>query len=116
MAGIYSLTVTDDNNCSVTYDGIVVPENIDNALPVVKPANKTLVVYPNPTTGEINISSQHIIIQKIEIVSLSGKQVYSKTNIKDSNINLNISSLPSGMYLVKAYTENGMETKEIIKQ
>ncbi|MBN1112944.1 MAG: T9SS type A sorting domain-containing protein [Bacteroidales bacterium] len=114
-AGTYTLTITDENACAVSYSNIVVPDTTVNALPIIKMASKTLQVYPNPTKGELTVSSADIL-DKITLVDLSGRSLLQKKNIGESKITLNISTLPTGIYLIKAYTINGIETNEIIKQ
>lgn len=113
-AGTYTLSISDASTCSVSYSGIVIPKKQTTAL-ALREASKTLKVYPNPTQSEIHILSSHVI-NKVVIVDLSGKQVFSKTNITNMQTTLNISSLPASIYLVKAFTEIGVETNQVIKQ
>lgn len=68
-------------------------------------------VYPNPTKGSININSQ-IPLTKIELYSILGKKVLSTTtNLKQ----LNIATLASGMYIIKAYSNDAIAIKRIVK-
>jgi len=73
-----------------------------------------LMMYPNPSIGEISFKSDQIL-QKIEIVDVSGRQVFI-ANPLGNNFDLNISTLPSGLYFVKASSENGSVTKKLVKQ
>lgn len=66
-------------------------------------------MYPNPTSDFINITSNHSI-NKVEIFDLIGKQVLETTETKQ----IKIKNLPTGIYLVKAYFEQGTITKKII--
>ena len=72
-----------------------------------------ITLYPNPTTSEISISSESLI-NSIEIYNSLGQKVYAETiNSKEKTIN--ISSLPSGVYILGAKTEDGIMRKKIIK-
>jgi pectate lyase len=71
-----------------------------------------LTLYPNPVSGELNISSAKAI-QNTEVYNLSGALVNSQQG--NSNI-LDMSNLANGSYLVKIYTEEGVTTKIIIKK
>jgi hypothetical protein len=71
-----------------------------------------LTLYPNPVSGELNISSAKAI-QNVEVYNLSGALVNSQQG--NSNI-LDMSNLANGSYLVKIYTEEGVTTKIIIKK
>lgn len=68
-------------------------------------------VYPNPTSGVLNISSDEEI-QNIAIYSLLGRKVGSATNTQ-----MDISNLASGVYLLTIETKDGkVGTKRIVKQ
>jgi len=66
-------------------------------------------VYPNPTTNLIKIRSS-AIINKIELYDLIGKQVLLT---KQTN-QIDVSHLPSGIYLLKASIKNKTLIKKII--
>jgi hypothetical protein len=74
-------------------------------------------VFPNPTTGELRIdASTPISIQAIEIFDVFGKNLLTMPMAQmSSEITLNISHLPSGVYFVRIITETGEVTKKIIK-
>ncbi|NCP51030.1 MAG: T9SS type A sorting domain-containing protein [Flavobacteriales bacterium] len=66
-------------------------------------------MYPNPTSEFININSNQAI-NKVEIFDLLGKQVLKTTDTKQ----IKITQLPAGIFLVRAYFEQGTITKKII--
>ncbi len=76
--------------------------------------NKTnnLAIFPNPTTGIINIKTDDII-SHIEIISPIGQIIKHK---KTSNNQLNISELNQGVYYLKVYYKNGkMNFRKVVK-
>ena len=69
-------------------------------------------LYPNPTTGILNINSETTITQ-IEIYNQLGQLVVSN---KDQNT-IDISSVDQGVYFVKVMDENGnISTKKVVKK
>jgi photosystem II stability/assembly factor-like uncharacterized protein len=70
-------------------------------------------VYPNPATNNIKI----IIPEKaiIEIQNLEG-QIIKRLKITDNKTNIDISDFASGVYIIRAQTDNGMTTKKFIKE
>uniref|UniRef100_UPI00404A6C8E T9SS type A sorting domain-containing protein n=1 Tax=Gelidibacter sp. TaxID=2018083 RepID=UPI00404A6C8E len=68
-------------------------------------------IYPNPTSNIINISSS-TPIKAIEMYNILGKQVLKVAN----NHQIDVSSLNSGVYFIKIYSDKGEITKKIIKE
>jgi hypothetical protein len=70
-------------------------------------------IYPNPTSGNITISSERDF-HTIEIVDLLGRVIYVQPN-NGNNITLNISGYSNGIYFVRIITENGKEMQKFVK-
>ncbi|GHT55199.1 hypothetical protein FACS189446_6210 [Bacteroidia bacterium] len=70
-------------------------------------------VYPNPAKDELSIKSD-FPIKKIEICDLSGKPMITG-KLPDSKT-IDVSALPSGLYLVKITTDSGVVVKKIVKE
>ncbi|GAL68869.1 hypothetical protein JCM19301_2080 [Jejuia pallidilutea] len=68
-------------------------------------------IYPNPTSGLLNISCKDEI-KKIIISDITGKTIYSKSNVDLKESTINISKFQSGIYVVSVETNSG-ETKNI---
>jgi len=60
-------------------------------------------VFPNPTEGKITIEFDGKIERniKIEFINSSGQNVFSKDNITEKTLNIDISHLPKGIYFLK---------------
>ncbi len=69
--------------------------------------NNEILVYPNPATDEINISSTETI-RNIMILNYSGQLVYEGNSTK-----INITDFNSGIYIIRIKTDNGVETQKI---
>ncbi|NNC49072.1 MAG: T9SS type A sorting domain-containing protein [Flaviramulus sp.] len=71
-------------------------------------------MYPNPTSvGYINISSGSNSKMDVSIYSILGRQIISE-NV--NNKRLDISSLKSGVYILKAQQDNAITTKKLVIQ
>jgi len=76
----------------------------------------SLNTYPNPVTSSLTISLNDNI-ESVELYNLIGAQVYSARNVAATTLNVDMSSLQSGVYLVKVTDRTGqMKTKRIVKQ
>jgi hypothetical protein len=63
-------------------------------------SEKYPIIYPNPSSERVNIVLPNYVDDIIEIIDISGKVVYYK-RINGQNIELDISNLSIGVYLVK---------------
>ena len=70
-----------------------------------KNSENKLNIYPNPTTGILNISGGNDFESvEIQIFSIDGKQILNKELNQNS---INLESLNSGIYFVKIYENSG---------
>jgi hypothetical protein len=77
-------------------------------------AQNSLMVYPNPTKGFINIQSLETV--SVEVYDMIGKLILSK-QIENEFQNLDLTNFPTGIYLLKATNTNGFtQTHKIIKE
>ena len=72
-------------------------------------------IFPNPTNSIINITSKVQIVSNIEVYDLYGNIVKSFAVPDYNPINLNLMSIPQGIYVVKFRTNNTDYYKKIIK-
>ncbi len=76
--------------------------------------NKTDVsLIPNPASDSLQVSINNNLISSITILDLKGSVVLSERNLSTSEKTISISSLKSGVYLVKIISESG---KSIIEK
>ena len=77
--------------------------------------NQNVAIYPNPTSGKIHIalSENAMCYQVIDLIG----NVLSETAISSPRFDLDLSGLPSGMYLVKVWFADGrMAFQKIVKR
>lgn len=77
---------------------------------------KKLRVYPNPTSGNLNLYFEKSYKEiSIVISNLSGKTVLATSANNIAKITLDISSLSKGLYILNIITDNGFYVEKIIK-
>ncbi len=108
-SAFFSVEMTNDAIISnPIYPAKVIAHYAAGTAGMPKGVNAKLKVYPNPTSGELNIENEDFKkMDLIKLFNLEGKVVFSTTQHP-----FNISHLPAGIYLINA---NGKYAK-IIKQ
>jgi len=108
----------------------------DSVICSIKETNYdlSLLVYPNPTTGELTIelrqaqlpngelrtaapvgSSSAKLIKNVEIYDVMGKKLFEEKENLTVLRSYDLAVFPNGVYFVKITTETGIVTKKIIK-
>ena len=73
-------------------------------------------VFPNPANDFVTISnSENISVNSISITDLNGRVVKQNTYSNGTNVQVNISDLSSGVYMMNITSDKGSVTKKIIK-
>ncbi|WP_298495251.1 PA domain-containing protein [uncultured Algibacter sp.] len=79
-------------------------------------SNSNLRIYPTVSNGNIKIVSKDYIEKaKLNVYNISGKRVYSdELNLSNNETSLNLTSLQSGLYLMKFSKDNIETTHKIL--
>jgi autotransporter-associated beta strand protein len=105
-------------------------------LGIVSPTlSNQILVYPNPTTGELRImNNEQLIMNNVEIYDVYGKRMeiprfarndgeakFPSNSLEGwqpqaDGVVLNISHLANGIYFLKIQTEKGAITRKVVKQ
>jgi hypothetical protein len=72
-------------------------------------------VYPNPAIDNIIIECTGTTLEKVALYDLKGRLIYSENGIAN-RINLSVSNLQSGVYILNVITTEGIVSKRIMKQ
>ncbi|HAP96189.1 T9SS type A sorting domain-containing protein [Epilithonimonas hominis] len=100
----------DNDGSGFIVDNIIIRDMDQMAVSDV--SRSQISIYPNPASEFLNIRTDDKI-KSVRIYSATGNLV--KTENGHLSI-LNIASLPKGNYMVTIETDNGSETKKIIKK
>ncbi len=96
-----TITVTEDATYIATFEEGVGIESIDIL--------DNLTFYPNPTKGILNFSMD---VEKIEVMDMMGKMVMQFCNVNE----INIASLPKGVYCLRLSYNGKITVHKIIKE
>lgn len=69
------------------------------------------VMFPNPSSGIVSFITTEPV--NVAVIDITGKTVYSATDVKDGDT-MNLSSLQSGMYIVKVKGEKTEKVEKLI--
>ena len=79
----------------------------------IKGLENVCSVYPNPSNSILNISANSTI-NKIQIMDIVGKTVYSSNQTSES-VKVDVSSFTDGIYILNISTKNGNIIEKFIK-
>ncbi len=98
-------TLISSSNRSIQQPKVKVDKQIDDSAKVFE---GKLAVYPNPTTGFININGAgKENIHSIDIFNITGQRVLHKIVDKRSQLqSFDLGSLSNGVYFLRIYSEN----------
>ncbi|MBD0405136.1 T9SS type A sorting domain-containing protein [Flammeovirga sp. EKP202] len=75
---------------------------------------KRLQFYPNPSQGVVNIEYAGGVIDQLFIYNLEGKLIRTYTDINQSKITLNKTSLSKGIYMISLKVKEGIIKKKLM--
>jgi len=101
---IDTITLTEDRQLTYNLDETSAVQENDRHLDID--------VFPNPTSHLISIESQENI-SIVELYSLTGKKIISKTERNSKRVNLNVEGLPNGIYVIKINIDGNFVMKKI---
>ena len=76
--------------------------------------DNSVTVYPNPTTGVVQIKNEELRMENVEVYDVYGK-LLNVMSVDDHTATLDLSSYAKGTYFVKVTTERGVVTKRVVK-
>lgn len=118
------LTADCNGSVTVTATSVLVPSvsksisvNISGQVTCsnsVEDVTSTIRFYPNPVKDIVTINSD-LKINKINLFDLSGLLVKQFVYDGESNIDLDLITLPKGVYIVKFETSEGVGVHKVVK-
>ncbi len=108
--GSYTVTVTDGNGCTQLASIVIVPTGIQDLSYA-----SDIKVYPNPTSGELNIliNNQNLMPQAIIVYDITGRKVIDQKADRNATLmHMDVSSLSNGTYILEV---NGLNGNKIIR-
>jgi alpha-tubulin suppressor-like RCC1 family protein len=76
-----------------------------------------IIIAPNPVQEQATIYFDDSPVKTIQLINSSGAVLLTKTNLRaNSSYQIDMRRYVPGIYLLRMQTENGIETRQIIKQ
>jgi len=94
-------------------------EGLATIAPFTEPAGPQLKIYPNPTSGSFTMEVTGLdetMPAFVEIYSIMGEKIISKTLSGTGKQEFNLSEKPSGLYFIKVASEGFSKTLKLVKQ
>jgi len=119
IAGVYKLYYTVRNDyCEQSYL-LILKVNADGKAALsdlsYKIKNTSFKMYPNPTTKHVFIDLPDATVYEITLTNISGKVLKQlETNKDETIIDMNLSDLPKGMYMVELKNEFSQSIQKLI--
>jgi PKD repeat protein len=114
-AGIGDHTIfysyTNEGGCEAIAEQIL---TVDACAGISENLEKSIKIYPNPTTEIVNLISDSQIV-RIHLYNYVGQIVLEK-NVNGNSCQLNISEFKSGIYSIRLETKDGIVVKQILKK
>ena len=85
--------------------------------PILSIAEKgEIVVKPNPTKNQLQVTSYELQINDVEIYSVMGQKLNNyQISIVNYQLTIDVSHLANGVYYLKIQTDNGIVMKKFVK-
>jgi hypothetical protein len=107
--GSYAVIVTSLQGCEDVSDCIDI-----NSVGLDQINISDMNVFPNPTSGEVNVTMPENMSVDVQIYDAQGKLVAEQMNVTN-NGKLNISNVTPGVYMVRLTAENAVQTFRVVK-
>ncbi len=78
------------------------------------PPGDTIEIYPNPATGIVSVMAGGTSILAITVLNVLGENVLVLPNLRESDISLDLSKLPSGTYFLQIQSTRGTVIRKIV--
>jgi PKD repeat protein len=117
-AGTYPVRLTAKNEGDKTIEQKDDYITVTPKVAITDISTGSIVIYPNPTGGQLKIENGELKIENVDVYDVFGRNVLShqlSTFNFQLSTQIDISSLPSGVYFVRIKTEEGIVTKKMVK-
>jgi hypothetical protein len=103
--GVYEYSPTNNPN-----------DETDTSLKFPYSQEQDVVVFPNPTKGDLHLKSESDLIERVEVFSIDGRKVLDVESLNTNEYHLNLTGFDSKIYIVKVYLENSTYSTKVLKK
>ena len=105
--GVYLITITDNNGCS-----LATTFQINSTAGLETQALSAWKLYPNPAHEWVSLDFTGTAVESFEIIDLTGKTVW-KQNVATEKVQIELTDFAAGTYFVKAQIGTEIEMKKL---
>ena len=73
-----------------------------------------VIIYPNPTQGELYIESTKVI-KSVRIINTTGV-IINEINVESTQSHISIANIPAGLYLIQTITNDNITNQMVMKK
>ena len=119
-ASILTINTTLNGDLDMNNDTLVSSILFENCSTTGIEENNTSInfnVYPNPATDYVTIKLDESASDiKVDLVSVTGKLIYSASSINNNRIGIDLSSVSKGVYFLKISVDSETVLQKLVKQ
>lgn len=120
LSGYASIELSFTNIKSLQANEVLIPiNNPENYVEVItnstfNPLAESLLIFPNPVNDMLFIKNKKdMMMDQIRVVNIFGKEVLRKINLSTTSIELNMNSLPEGIYILEILSDGFRTSRKI---
>ncbi|MFK7807830.1 MAG: T9SS type A sorting domain-containing protein [Saprospiraceae bacterium] len=117
-SGVYNITITDALQCVITNDVLVDTASFVSAVVYLKSGVGYLDYYPNPVSDilYVNVLLEKTSDLELRLITALGEtvSVLRKQNLKEERLEIPVSLLPGGTYVLLAQVDGRIVLRELI--
>lgn len=117
VGGTYSVTVVDDNGCTI-LDTVMIGEDPNSIEDDIAAGISSWEVFPNPTAEDMQVEVQFDRVQEmnIDLFDMNGRLIERQSARAQSwQGRFNLSTQPAGLYLLRVNTPQGASSRKVVK-
>jgi len=119
IANFDTISLQNTSNSGYSQDFFIAKLNdVINSIPEEPFSFNNFRIYPNPANNKITIKTNRNIQDEtvIHVLNINGEQILTYKFQSRNNFEMNVSTLKSGIYIVKIQTNVGVEIKRLLIQ
>lgn len=102
----------DSNGCEARAEVVIEPDSCNSSIESL--TRITISIIPNPVTDILQIKSD-VLVREAQIIAMSGNVVVDY-NFDLEEQTIDMTKIPSGLYIIKLQTDSGIIYKKVLKQ
>lgn len=93
------------------YDHFLPVKTPKRVVPVIP---DVFLIYPNPTSNQLTIQQYKDRVVELELIHINGQLLFH-TNMSDYLKTIDLSKFPTGAYILRIKTQEGVQSFKIMK-